>query len=48
MLQTILFNTVNEMENKNLAVVLTEKREPLNKTMAKKMYKHVAKYTEGR
>lgn len=29
MLQTILFNTVNEMENKNLAVVLTLRKESL-------------------
>lgn len=39
MLQTILFNTVNKMENKNLAVVLTLRKVntlPLNKTMAKK------------
>lgn len=28
-LQTILFNTVNEMENKNLAVVLTLRKESL-------------------
>lgn len=29
MLQTILFNTVNEMENKNMAVVLTLRKESL-------------------